>query len=157
MNRRGLISGLLAGSTIAIAPVRVLADEESEAANVETVRRWFDEFRPSRNAEMVREFVSEDYTSQDPESAPGVDAYVARTQGYFDSLARTFTTYEWFTDAVIAQDNIVVWRGREKGASTDGKLIEAYFLYWFELNEDHKITTFWGGIDPAKALDFWMI
>jgi hypothetical protein len=152
MRRRDLLTGMApaaGGSGLARTARTASAQEmtDDEQANVETVRRFFGEFRTNRNIEALREIVADDYKAQDPTAAPGVDAYISRSDGYFRELDALFNGYTWTEDAVIASWSAVGWRGREGGETKSGRLVEVSGVYWFELNDDHRITTFYGGAD----------
>jgi len=152
VNRRHALAGLIA-SGAALAATGASAQDDT-AANLETVRRFFADFRAGRDPEQLRGIVADDYVSQDPTAAPGIDAYIARSAEYFRNIDYSYTEYTWTEDALIGSGSTVVWRGREGGTTTDGKLTDVRYLYWFDLNDDHLITTFWTGVDPAEAFLF---
>lgn len=153
MNRRTLFAGATV-SALTLSTAHAQTPTDDEAANVETVRRFFTEFRGNRDIEALNTIVAEDYASQDPKAAPGIDAYKTRSEDYYRNIDYSYTEYTWTEYAIVADGNVVVWRGHEGGTTTDGKLTNVLYIYWFELNSDHLITTFWAGVDPSEAFLF---
>ena len=151
MNRRSIMAGGLAA--LAARPAAA-HDTSPEMEHIEIIRHWFDEIMPSRNAELARVFLSPDFETDPADgTAPGVDAFIDRLRAYFAIIDRQFTEYVWEMGGVIADGGVVVWQGRERGTTTDGRLTDVENVTWFGVDFDGSIRMMAGGADRAALFE----
>ena len=138
-NRRVVLS--VAGLS-ALAMAAPTSAAEDNAANKATAERFVNEVLNGRNFGVMDEIVSPEYESQNPDDAPGRDAYKTRLSQKleFDGYMVENMTHS-IEDMAVRSPNVFV-RGYVTGTSTGGKKVNAVYFIQFRFR-DGMIVTDW--------------
>lgn len=147
MNRRAV----LVASGVSLMGARSIGAQtpSSEQANVDTVRRFYEEFVNALDVDGADGIIHPDYEPTTPGNAPGIDAFKARFGDIFQSYGSEFSEFAYIEEQTMAAGDDVAYRGRFTATSTDGKLLDTPDVVWFRFR-DGLILSFWGGTDSGE-------
>jgi len=156
MNRRTMI-GVVMGAALMpmVATARqATPDTDQVERNKETVRRYYDAaLAIGGDPNALDDIVSPNYTSADPQNAPGLEAFKARVEDAQRSIASLFTAYAWVIDDQIGVGDIVTSRVHLEVTTNDGKQGKISGLEWTEFDADGLMVRTYAEVDPTKLTE----
>ncbi|HQY29999.1 MAG TPA: ester cyclase [Thermomicrobiales bacterium] len=149
MNRRTVMIG--SGVASLALGVRAMAQTPADpSANIKTVRKFYADFVNAQNPDAAYDVISPDYVSTNPGNAPGIEALIARNQSTWLSTSHEFSSLVFNEEQIIASGDDVAYRGKMKGTTADGKLVDVDDVRWFRM-QDGLILMIWGGPDSGTV------
>lgn len=138
-NRRAIIGA--AGIVALGLTSSATASPESDAMKV-AAERVIDEVLAQGKIDVIDELYAPDYQPQNPDDAPGRDAYKTRLGSKIDLDGYMATEIAYSIDSLAITGKNVLIRGYITGNSTGGKKIKALYFAQFQFFEG-LIATDW--------------
>lgn len=145
MKRRPVLAAIAAAPFITAISTSAQTPT-SEQANIDLVRRFYADVLNAMDAEAARDLFADDFVSPDFGSSPGIDGLIDDLASFFSATPATFASLKYEEDAIIADGDTVVFRGRLVGETLDGHHLETSEVTWYQI-KDARISAFWGGTD----------
>lgn len=127
-------------SAVGMAKFTANAAEPNELEAI--ARRFVDDVLTGQSFELIDSMASPEFVSDNPEDAPGRDAFKTRIERKLDVDTHLIDNITYTTESMISSETTVIVRGYVKGASRSGKNVNS--LYFLQLDfADNLIIGCW--------------